>query len=44
MARANMDEKVETLRSETETEEEGGSPADQEDAADTASHYSAARA
>ena len=36
MARANMDEKVETLRSQTETVEAGVSPAHEQDAADTA--------
>ena len=36
MAKADMDEKVETLRSETETEEEGRVPAQDQDAADTA--------
>jgi len=36
MARANMDEKVETLSSQTETVETGVSPAHEQDAADTA--------
>jgi transcription termination factor Rho len=36
MAKADMDEKVETLRSETETEEEGSPAAQEENAADTA--------
>ena len=36
MARANMDEKVETLSSQTETVEAGVSPAHEQDAADTA--------
>src|SRR5437763_2086018 len=36
MARANMDEKVETLKSQTETEEAGVPPAREQDAASTA--------
>src|SRR4029077_15255679 len=36
MARANMDEKVETLESQTETQGEGVPPAQEQDAADTA--------
>src|SRR6266550_8301479 len=36
MARANMDEKVETLKSQTETEEAGLPPAREQDPADTA--------